>query len=329
MKSNRIELYKSIPLESPLMVQIFPCYACNFRCIYCLYALPREEHGFISAKSFMDFNLYKAAIDNMVSAKFKLKMLRFAGIGEPLLHPDIVDMVSYAVEKKIANTIDIVTNAALLTKELSCELIKAGLSTLRVSLQGLSSQEYKKNSQVDIDFEIIKENIAYYFMNCGESRIYIKIIDYMLKDSPEHEKLFYDTFSPISHVAAIEYLIPAVDGIDFEKISGGEELSFTQDGNKTNLINVCPQPFYMMQINPDGNITSCCSVKYPDLFGHVNTGVAAVWNGKSLLEFRRKSLQNGSSRASVVCSKCTLHHYSINKEDILDGYETEILRRFP
>jgi radical SAM protein with 4Fe4S-binding SPASM domain len=327
MKSDRIELYKSVPLESPLMVQIFPCYACNFKCIYCLYALPREEHGFISEKLLMDFDLYKKTIDDIASAKFELKMLRFAGIGEPLLHPRIADMVSYAVKKKIANSIDIVTNASLLTKELSCELIKAGLSTLRVSLQGLSSKEYKENCLVDVDFDVIKENLTYYYKNCGESRTYIKIIDYMLKESPEREKLFYDTFSPISHITAIEHLIPAVDGINFMEIADGTELLLTQDGNKMNRINVCPQPFYMMQINPDGNITACCSVNYPGLFGHVDTGVAAVWNNKPLTEFRKKSLQSGSASASEACSKCVLHHYSVNKEDMLDGHEKNILMR--
>jgi radical SAM protein with 4Fe4S-binding SPASM domain len=210
---------------------------------------------------------------------------------------------------------------------MSCELIKAGLSTLRVSLQGLSSEEYKVNCNVDVDFEVIKENITYFFKNCGESRIYVKIIDYMLKRSQERERLFFDTFSSISHITAIEHLTPTVEGVDFGKIANGTELSLTQDGNKMNRINVCPQPFYIMQINPDGNITVCCSVKYPGLFGNVNTGVTEAWNGGSLKDFRRSSLQSGSAKASEACSKCVLHHYNVNKEDLLDGHEEEILRR--
>jgi len=254
-------------------------------------------------------------------------MLRFAAIGEPLLHPCISEMISYASEKKIADSIDVLTNAALLTERMSCELIKAGLSILRVSLQGLSSEEYKANCGVDVKFEVIKENVAYYFKNCGESRVYVKIIDYMLKGSQEREKMFYDIFSPISHIAAIEHLTPTVNGINFKKIADETELLLTQDGNKMKRINVCPQPFYMMQINPDGNITACCSVKYPGIFGHVNTGAAAAWNGKPLTEFRKKSLLSGSARASEACSECALHHYSISEEDILDGYEDEILKR--
>jgi len=328
MQSNRIELHKVIPLDSPLLVQIFPCYACNFKCVYCLHALPREEHGFISEKTIMDFDLYKRAIDDMSAAGYKLKMLRFAAIGEPLLHPHISDMVAYAVKKQLAERVDIVTNAALLTKNMSDELIKAGLSTLRVSLEGLSSEEYKKNCSVNVDFDAIKENIAYYFKNCGESRVYVKIIDYMLNGNAEREKLFYDLFSPISHITSIEHLTPTVARIDFGKITDGTiELSLTQDGNKINKINICPQPFYMMQINPDGNITACCSVKYPGIFGHVNTGVATAWNGKIFTEFRKRSLLNGSACSSEACSKCILHHYTTFNEDILDGHEEEILRR--
>ena len=322
---QRNALYQVIPLETPFLVQIFPCYACNFKCSYCLYALPRHEHGYISDKTFMDFELYKSVIDDMAAAGWRLKMLRFAAIGEPLLHPQITEMVAYAVEKHVAATVDIVTNASMLTEKLAGELIAAGLSTLRVSLEGLSSGDYRKNCGVDVEFERIKEVIAYYYSCCGDSSIYVKIIDYMLEGDPGREKLFYDTFTPISHSIAVEHLTPSVEGIDYGKISEGTELSLTQDGNEIKGVNICPQPFYMIQVNPDGNLVPCCAVRYPGVFGNVTkTGITSAWNGNELNSFRKAMLMD-VKKASEACVKCSLYRYGIYDEDILDGHEEQIL----
>jgi len=328
MKSGkRTPLHEVVPLKAPYLVQIFPCYTCNFKCSYCIYSLPRKEHGYISDKVLMDFSLYKNAIDDMAQAGWHLKMLRFAAIGEPLLHPQISEMVAYAVEKQVADTVDIVTNASMLTDKLSDKLIAAGLSTLRVSLEGLSSEDYRENCGVGIDFEQIKAGIAYYYNRCGNSRVYIKIIDYMFKKNTEREKLFYDTFTPISHAISVEHLTPSIEGIDYDKISDGMSFSLTQDGNKVKNINVCPQPFYMIQINPDGNLVPCCSMRYPGVFGNViEAGVSNAWNGEALHRFRAAMLK-GVRNASKVCAKCSLYKYGIYDEDILDGREALLQSR--
>ncbi|MGP1408476.1 radical SAM protein, partial [Selenomonas sp.] len=62
----------------------------------------------------MDFSLYQKFIDDLAEFPVPLKVLHFAGLGEPLLHPRIADMVRYAKEKNIAQTVDIVSNGALL-----------------------------------------------------------------------------------------------------------------------------------------------------------------------------------------------------------------------
>ena len=44
----------------------------------------------------MDFSLFKKAIDDLTAFPAKIKVLRFVGIGEPLLHKHISGMVQYA-----------------------------------------------------------------------------------------------------------------------------------------------------------------------------------------------------------------------------------------
>lgn len=324
---KRTILGEVLPLTTPFLVQIFPVYGCNFRCGYCLHALPREQHGYISDKTFMDIRLYKKCIDDMADFKAKLKMLRFAGIGEPLLHKNIAGMVGYAKTKEIADSIDIVTNGVLLNHELSLALIDAGLDRLRISIQGISEDKYKTLSGVQVDFEGLLENLRFFHQNRGSTKVYIKIIDCALSDETE-ERRFFDIFGDLCDTIAIEHLTPTVKGIDYKNLTGGKPLDMTQSGNCMLDTAICPQPFYMMQINPDGAIVPCCSMSYPGVFGNaLQQAVPDIWNGEKLSRFRRQLL-DGVEDAGNVCSDCSLYKYGLFPEDILDPYAQHLKRLY-
>lgn len=316
---KRTVLGEVLPLTTPFLIQIFPVYACNFRCSYCLHALPKEKHGYISNKAFMDMGLYKKCIDDMSSFKNKVKMLRFAGIGEPLLHTNIADMVKYAKMKAIADNIDIVTNGMLLENELSLALIDAGLDRLRISIQGISEDRYKLIANTEIDLDQFLEKLRFFYEHRKETKIYIKIIDCALSSEMEKRK-FFAIFEEFCDTIAIEHLTPTVKGIDYKRIAGNKALDITQSGNCMLDSTICPQPFYMMQINPDGVVVPCCSMSYPEVFGNVmQTTMPDIWNGEKFNEFRRLLL-DGVCNAGPICEKCTLYKYGLFVEDVLDRY---------
>lgn len=320
---KREKLIDALPLQMPYLIQIFPVYACNFKCGYCIHSLDKAKHGYISDVVNMPLDLFKKIIDDIKSSGIKIKMLRFAAIGEPLLHPQIADMVAYAKKADVAESVDIVTNGALLTHELSQKLINAGLSKLRISLEGLSSEEYKKNSSADIDFDSFVENIAYFHERSGDTKMYIKIIDYMAQKE-EEQKRFFDIFSNITDDIAIEHLTPTIEEIDYGVLSGGMVTDKPQNGEKLLEAQICPQPFYLMQINPDGNVVPCCSMKYPRILGNVKEdSVQAVWLGEKFNTFRRELL-NGVKTISGTCSRCNLYLYDLHEEDVLDAAKDQL-----
>jgi len=314
---RRTRLSEVLPLKTPFLFQVFPVYACNLRCEFCVNGLPKSERGFISDVEMMDFSLYKKAIDSIRNFQNKLKMLRFAGIGEPLLHKNIAEMVAYAVERKVSERVDIVTNGLALNPELSYALIKAGLTTLRVSINGLSAEDYQKNCGTAVHFERMIENLRVFFKHRGNTRVYIKIIDYIVK-TEEQNKRFIKLFEPLCDAIAIEHLTPTVEKIDIKKIAGDISLDVTQGGSPLIDAKVCPQPFYMLQMNPDGKVVPCCSMTYPGIFGNVNEEhIHQIWNSKELNAFR-KIMLSGSPNAGVVCNKCQLYKYGLYPEDVLD-----------
>ena len=312
-----------LPLDTPYMIQMFPAYGCNFRCGFCLHALDRERHGYISDVPFMDMGLYRKCIDDMRGFDRQLKMLRFAAIGEPLLHRDIAEMVRYAKQAGVAQSVDIVTNAALLTPELSDRLIDAGLDRLRISVEGLSGEDYRKNAGREIDFDRFVEQIRYFYEHSGRTHVYIKIIDYMVQ-KPEEERRFWELFRPICHSIAIEHLTPTIEEIDYDRLSGGMETDKPQNGDTMLDAEVCPQGFYMMQINPDGKVVPCCSMKYPAVLGDVKReAVLAIWRGEAFNRFRVNMLRS-REQAGPVCRDCRLYRYDLHPEDVLDEVREEL-----
>ncbi|MGV8120907.1 MAG: radical SAM/SPASM domain-containing protein [Candidatus Xenobiia bacterium LiM19] len=320
---NRAILSKEIPLETPYIVQIFPIYGCNFKCVYCIHSLETSKRGFVTDTTLMDFEMYKKCIDDISEFPQKLKMLRFGATGEPLLHPKISEMVEYASNRETAHSIDIVTNASLLTRRLSDRLVNAGLNWLRVSIQGLNSKKYKGISCIDIDFDRLVENLGYFYVNKKNTKLYIKIIDVAL-DEGEYEK-FLEIFGDICDKIAIEYLLPAVPSIDYTLISN-KDFNLTQNGIPVRDLQVCPQPFYMMQINPDGNITPCCSMETAYIAGNcTKDSLFDIWNGEKYKNFQLQMLKK-ERYTNRVCRNCQSYKFGIFDEDVLDDDAEKLIK---
>ncbi|MDD2889300.1 MAG: radical SAM protein [bacterium] len=315
---KRIKLKEVLPLDTPFVVQIFPVYACNFKCSYCIFSIGKAKRGFISDKINMDFDLYKKCIDDIALFPNKLKVLRFVGIGEPLLHKKIVDMVEYAVSKDITNRVEMLTNALLLTPKLSNSLISAGLSRLVVSLQGTTKEKYQKICGVNVDFENLIENLKYFFNNKGNTQVYIKIIDCAL-DSKDDEQKFYEIFGDICDTIAIEHAVPIHSGVNYEILLKNKDAMLTQFGLPVSEVKICPQPFFTLQINPDGKVVPCYSFEYPNIIGDCNNqSIYEIWNGKPFQNFRRRML-DGAKSVCEVCANCNIIKYRLFPEDVLNN----------
>ena len=305
-----------MPLDTPFVLQIFPVYACNFKCTYCIFSTSKDKHGFISDKIMMDFDLYKNCIDDMTRFPDKLKVLRLVGIGEPLLHKEIAQMVEYAVSNTIADTVELLTNASLLTPKMSDTLISAGLSRLVVSIQGTTKEKYKKICGTEIDFETFVENLRYFYTHKKQGQVYIKIVDCAL-DGKNDEKRFYDIFGDICDTLAIEQAVPIHSGVDYEDVLMDKDMPLTQFGLPVSDVDICPQPFFTMQINPDGKIVPCYSFEYPAIMGDAHhESVVDIWTGRRFQEFRCRMLDSMQA-ASGFCADCSIIRYRLFPEDDL------------
>jgi len=315
---KRTKLVDVLPLDTPFLVQIFPIYACNFKCGYCIFSVRKQDRHFIADKPIMDLALFKRCVDDMTNFPNKIKVLRFVGIGEPLLHKNLVEMVKYAVDREIANTVEILTNGSLLTRSLSDSLVANGLTRLVISLQGLTTEKCQEIAGVKVDIDLLRENLGYCYDNRQQMHLYIKIVDTAL-EGKEDEDRFYDMFGNMSDSIAIEYTVPIHTGVAFEGVLKEKNREVTQFGIPLSDVNICPQPFFHMQINPDGKVIPCYSFEYPDILGDCNyESVNEIWLGERFQRFRRTML-NGLVNTSEVCARCNIIKYRLFAEDMLNN----------
>lgn len=321
---NRQRLAEVLPLPTPYVVQIFPVYSCNFKCGYCIFSVEPSGRGFISDQKLMSFDLYRKCVDDMTCFPEKIKVLRFVGIGEPLLHKHITEMVAYTVERNIAQTVEIVTNGVLLNPPKVDSLISAGLGRLVISVQGTSQEKYRDVAGVKVDFDKFMTNLAYLYEHRANTHVYIKIIDTAL-DGEDDRRRFFELFGGLCDSIAVENTVPIHKAIDFSQILSGKSVELTQFGLPLQPISICPQPFFHLQINPDGKVVPCYSWDYPAILGDCNLdSVYDIWNGEAFRAFRRAML-DGLDRASDVCTDCSIIKYRWFPEDDLSA-DAERLR---
>jgi radical SAM protein with 4Fe4S-binding SPASM domain len=323
---KRTELHEKLPLRTPFSVHMFVSYFCNFKCNYCLHSLSDKqlkEKKF--QKQFMDFDLYKKAIDDIAAFDDKLKALIFAGHGEPLLHKDIAKMVEYAKKKEIADRIEIVTNGSLLTKKMSDELIAAGLDRLRISVQGITDNKYREVTGKMINFDEFIDNIRYFYQHKKKTQIYCKIIDIALEHDAGQEN-FYQIFQPIADEVAVEYAIPFVQELDYSKLKNDFEQS--KQGNQVSKSNICSMPFYMLVVTPNGDMVPCCSTDVPLIYGNVKEkSLKTIWHSAITKGFCRLQLL-GNRNKHPICSLCSVPQYGLQNGDYLDDHTEELLKKY-
>ncbi len=117
----------------PIYAEISPSGTCNHRCIFC--ALDYLEYK----PKFIDTPAVKRFIAD--AAKKGLRSIMFAGEGEPLLHPGLMEMVSFARTHLVDTAIT--TNGVLLDKN-NLSVILNDASWLRISLNAATPESYAR-----------------------------------------------------------------------------------------------------------------------------------------------------------------------------------------
>jgi len=297
---------------------------CNFHCTFCPDEIMERPRGM------MDFDDARKIFDQVAREKNRLGPLypvKLHQMGEPSIHPRLVDIVRYAEQEK-GLPIELNTNCSLLTEELVDGLYDAGLTNFILSYQtpDEDSFETRKAKNKRLTFELYLEKVKMAverkvatgastkleidIMNTlGSSGIQIvgsnSQADRVMLDwisfarslerkyglSPKnHDLNFVDGgFRFLEHDADTgRYeILPGVDILWKELHSWGNIIQ--GDAVQQKVDGYCPAPNEQFVILWDGTVTVCCT----DYEGTLNMGnvheqsIEEIWTGPKWRRLRQ------------------------------------------
>ena len=323
---DRIPLADALPLASPFTLNVFPTNACNFKCSYCAHSLSDDELAKIYNldKSIMSLETMEAIIEQSKAFPSPYKLLSFMGHGEPLLNRNLPKMIEMVKKSGIAKRIEIITNASVLNTVLSDQLIEAGLTNLRISLQGLNSESYRNTCGVFLDFEQFLEHIAYFYRQKSDQMgLFVKIMNVSLK--PNDEQRFYDMFGDICDRMYVEHVQPVYHAVSVQEDKS--DIRYDRYGNAHLPRQVCPLAFFSFGVWPNGDVQPCDAIYKPCLLGNVNAStLKEMWQGDNLKQFRIQHL-SGNKNFIQGCADCCAPDDVSHPLDTLDDRKEELLKR--
>jgi radical SAM protein with 4Fe4S-binding SPASM domain len=132
--------------HDPIIANIEITTYCNLSCQFCARSLLNKHN------QHMSFGLFR----NILALLPNTYKIVLVGLGEPLLHPEISEFIQYT--KSTGRKVGMVTNAMLLSADISYRLLTAGLDSIVFSIDGYDaavSSRVRKGT----DFQKIITNI--------------------------------------------------------------------------------------------------------------------------------------------------------------------------
>ena len=289
---NRLGLLKSyvgrnprVP-GGPLTLAIESTAKCNLFCPMC----PRENIYFPPKD--MELPLFKKIIDE------GKEFLEFAvpyGVGEPLLNPEIYDMIAYCRQMRVPSGIS--TNATVLSEEASRKLIEAGLDYIILAFDGATKATYEKYRK-GADFEKVRANILTFLRVKREMGSKIFCILQMVRLNENRME--------------IPDLIRMwrVEGIDEIRIKKDE---VHNDGSAIPGDNderpPMRHPCYLlwrgpMYVHYDGTVFPCCYIYPEEPIGNIKRNtLQEIWNSDRMVRLREAHIR-GDLSDYKACQNC-------------------------
>jgi len=327
-----LALYKFSPKRpilnyDPITLIIYPTDRCNYQCPFC------PHHTKLLQKKFPyfhepveDFTLEK--FKQVVNLFPKTIMITFAGVGEPLLHPQLFDMADYATSKNMYS--QLITNGSLLNDEkIERILNNPNFYFVSISLNATNPEEYaqafdgrkeifekvvsntknlvarrsqKKHSllEIAVSFVIHKKNIAQaksfveFSEKLGVDRVaFLNLIDFGISGF-EKENQLYKSDPEIKKY--FEELKSFVRG---RKIKVDLPVLFSDKIEKK-----CQWFFKNITIDGAGNVGGCGRVMNPQPeYGNLFKEGRNVWNNSYFQKMRRIFL-SPNEELLECCQNC-------------------------
>ena len=278
--------------EFPLIILVAMSSPCNAKCPHCpctiMPSIRDTEDMYIRPEYF------KKLVDESAPHGAAIRM---SGYGEPLLHPQLFELIEYGKAKGI--NLSLITNGSLFDQVKIERIINLEIDSIEISCDSHKEEIYK-NIRVGLDFNKVKENI----------KSLVKTRDKLGKKTSIMVSIINQPSRNPDIKGAEAYWSKIVDKVMIRTYVTWGILPKNDYGQPYMDINdrqPCPYPFERLLIDPAGYFRLCPydDQKLIPAFGHLSKNtVREVWLGPRFNSIRQGHLKRKFSEVEL-CNNCT------------------------
>lgn len=280
----------------PFALRIENTNHCNAQCFMCPHSTMKRPQGVMSRQ------LYKKIINQAVS--WNINYINLHNFGEPLIDPDFVWKIKYAKKQGITK-ISTNTNGQLLNKNLSKQLIKAGLDEIYISLDAASTFIYQK-IRIGLDYKTVVHNIKTLIKTRQQNHLQKPkiVVDFLKFNLNQHQtKKFIHQWQKLADKVCISQI--------HDWTSKKQNLTKTDYKNYVSLSHSpCRLPFTEMLILWNGQVSLCCQdIEGQLILGDTNEQpLDQIWTNQKFQKIRTQHLKLNTNRLPL-CKNCKLRTF--------------------
>lgn len=298
-------LKRPLLFGKPAVASIEPTTSCNLRCPQC----PSGLRQFTRETGMLDVNRY-AKMLNELGPQLHSVTLYFQG--EPYLHPNFLQLVKMAKEKKLFTITS--TNAHYITAQTAKATIESGLDKLIISVDGTDQASYKQY-RVGGDFEKVIEGTRHLVEQKRVSkRKHPHIVwQFVVFKHNEHQ---IDAIKKMGkQIGVDEVSIKTAQVYDFEDAHQTipnnlrySRYKINAEGKfeiKNKLLNQCWRMWQGCVITWDGKVVPCCFDKDAkhQMGSLQDQSFQQIWQSTAYTNFR-KAILTGRKEIDI-CANCS------------------------
>jgi MoaA/NifB/PqqE/SkfB family radical SAM enzyme len=290
--------YGRLSSEFPSQIIVDLTEICNMKCVHCPHpAFALSEH--YDARK-LDRELHDKLVEEVkVYGKGITQYLRYTSDGEPLIHPECLDMMAHA-KLNSGVMIALTTNAKLMNDRTQQKILDAGVDVVDISIDAFNADTYSK-IRVGGNLEVTRKHVLGLLDKRTKSSSSLKVVVSFIEqpnnkdEIPEFEKFWKE------------------NGADFVVVrrlhsAAGAKLDLAAllwDKVKTEVRKPCVYPWERIVLQPSGFLSFCPAdwTKGSKVIDYRTTTIRETWTGKFYQDLRDAHMSN-NFKCHSFCGNC-------------------------
>jgi MoaA/NifB/PqqE/SkfB family radical SAM enzyme len=285
--------------DFPLFLHLDMNQECNYKCPHCIIGHKSEVSDYYEGE-YLNFDDFKKIVDE--GSEYGCPSISPQGNNEPFLIKDLHKYIEYANKKGF---IDIMlnNNGSALPIKRAQQVLDAGLTRLRFSLDAIKPETYKKVRVGSIPLEKVIKNIED-FLNLKEKGGYklpiVGVSFCKVKQNEDEVDEFIDFWKDKVDIVSIQKFVPPTTNKDKYKNYYASDQYNQERVQKFH----CVQPYQRLTFRNEFMYPCCVSFNKDLKLGSIKTTtIYDAWNSKKMNEIREIH-KRGEFYKNKTCNDC-------------------------